>query len=291
MPIAIQLGNYTSEILHWGLFPPKYWRNYLHNHSFFEVCYAYQGRGIFRIENQEYTVTAGHLFIAKPGEPHEIISSVTDPLGIYFWQYTLIPQTSSELKQSLKAKQPHGLEGLIEQFRTASDYISKQVGMVPEALRLLTTEINTRQPGYQQQIQSLTTTILIDTARSVIGEEFEAMPLENFGAASVDKIIQYLQDNLHRPIRVRDVAAQFHLSERHISRIFKEATGTSILKYLVQLRISIAKQRLLDHSVPISEVGYSIGYRDPHHFSTLFRKHTEMTPTEFRSKNGTHHFS
>ena len=96
LPISIRLGSYTGEFLYWGYFPAEYWRNYWHLHSFFEVCYAFQGSGLFRIHSQEFPIAAGDLFIARPGEPHEIISSLTDPLGIYFWSYTLLPTARAE---------------------------------------------------------------------------------------------------------------------------------------------------------------------------------------------------
>jgi AraC-like DNA-binding protein len=77
------------------------------------------------------------------------------------------------------------------------------------------------------------------------------------------------------------------MSERHTSRIFRQSKGTSIQKYLIQLRLSIAQQRLIEQTQSISEIAYSLGYKNAQHFSTIFHKHTGMTPSAYRSKSGT----
>ncbi len=285
LPISVQLSSYTADFLYWGFFPAEVWRNYLHSHSYFEICYAHQGQGTYRICGQDLPVQKGDIFVAKPGEPHEIISSVDDPLGIYFWSYTLAPSQNTEQPQQ------QDIDQLIQFFGQTQSWIRQETTNIPLLLELMTNEIKSRSPGYTTKIHSMASSLLIDTARAMVDQTIQPFPLPESENETVDKILRYLQDNFHRPLQVRDVAAQLHMSERHTSRIFKETTGTSILKYLVQMRISIAKQRLLDQSLPISEIGYSIGYSDAHHFSTLFRKHTAMTPTEFRNKNGTHFFS
>ena len=290
LPITIRLGNYTGEFLYWGFFPPIYWRNYLHIHTFFEICYAYQGHGLFRICDQEFAIGPGTMFIAKPDEPHEIIANTDDPLGIYFWSYTLIPTRwlPTQEEQSLSTTHSQqGLDSLLHLFGKTANWVSDKLGSIPDIMRLLTIEITTRQPGYAQKIHHLASMLLIDTARSLVTADVASPPLETSTNEAVEKIVHYLNDNYDRPIQVRDVAAQLHLSERHTSRIFQQAMGMSIQKYLVRLRITIAKQRLLDHSLPIAEVATSIGYRDARHFATLFRNHTGMTPTAFRNGKGT----
>jgi len=283
LPLSINLGSYSGDFLYWGFFEPDYWRNYLHIHSFFEICYAYQGYGVFRICDVEERVTAGQLFVAKPGEPHEILSSHDDPLGIYFWSYTLLPVAGA----SVLDQEQRDLNRLLQAFGDSTSWVSDKTGSIAQTLELLTTEIIDLPLGYIQKLQSLTALLLIDTARAVIDEQLWSAPLPESGNELVEKIVRYLHDNYDRPIQIRDVAAQLHMSERHTSRIFQQAMGMSIQKYLVQFRIAIAKQRLLDQNRPIAEIAHALGYGDARHFSTLFRSHTGMTPTQFRSENGT----
>src|SRR5690348_4271286 len=76
LPLAPRLGSFRAEIIYWGhIGPQKYWRNYLHTHSFYEICYAYTGGGTFESLGKIYDISAGDVFIAKPCEPNEIIPS------------------------------------------------------------------------------------------------------------------------------------------------------------------------------------------------------------------------
>nr|MBA3710592.1 AraC family ligand binding domain-containing protein [Planctomycetota bacterium] len=84
-PVRVTLGSFTAEVLGWGFIGTKPWRNWLHSHTYYEICYAYAGRGRFRMLGVDHAVERGQVFVAKPGEEHEIISSRRDPLGIYFW--------------------------------------------------------------------------------------------------------------------------------------------------------------------------------------------------------------
>ncbi len=279
---SIRLGNYQSEMLGWGFFEPTWWRNYLHVHSFFEVCYAYAGRGLFRINEKDHVVNAGEVFVAKPGEPHEIISSEDHPLGIYFWSYTLTPALDS-YTESLPE------DDLVKAFFTSARPASSFPGL-QTVLSLLTEEIMLMRPGYQAVIRALLVKLLLDAARAVV--DLPAAPaLESpvsLAEQTAQKIARYLQDNYNRRVLLRDVAAQIHLSQRHTSRLFQDVMGMTILDYLTQLRLEIAAQRLLDRSLSVKAVALSSGFPDVHYFTALFRRHTGMTPSTFRQRGGTH---
>ena len=116
----------------------------------------------------------------------------------------------------------------------------------------------------------------------------EPVPSLKWGPKSVVQTAsRYLRDNYPRPIEVRDVAAQVHLSERHLSRLFVQQTGKSILEFLTDLRIEAASQLLLDGSLPIKQIARSVGYPDQHYFTTIFGKKVGLTPGVFRRRRGT----
>jgi AraC family L-rhamnose operon transcriptional activator RhaR len=157
-------------------------------------------------------------------------------------------------------------------------------------LELLTEEIARREPGYLAVIQALAEKLLLDTARAIapsLPDESVAPPARNAGQAAARTIQRYLQDNAPRPITLRDVAAQVHLSERQTARVFKRETGQTILEYLTHLRLEAAAQMLLRRDLPIKRIAAEVGYPDVHYFATLFRKHVGFTPGAFRDAGGT----
>ncbi len=280
VPLTLTLGGFSSDVLHWGFIANDWWRNYLHVHSFFEICYAFAGRGEFRICDEVYEVKAGDVFVAKPDEPHEIISHKKEPLEIYFWSYTLVPP-----------KRQTGfsdIDTLLYAFLKTKKCVQSDMIQMERTLELLTGEVVKREAGYSQVIQGLVTKLLLDTARAVTNVHVPLVQtLRPASDAAVNLIVRYLQDNYDRPLSIRDVVSQVHLSERHARRLFLEATGKSIKQYLTSLRLDIAKQRLLSEKVSVSDIAFAVGFSDVRHFSTIFRQSLGVTPSEFREKGGT----
>jgi AraC-like DNA-binding protein len=76
----------------------------------------------------------------------------------------------------------------------------------------------------------------------------------------------------------------FHMSARHLNRIFKEETGTTINQYQTEMRLTHARNLLRVSSVPISEIAHSLGFSSPARFSCFFQKHEKCSPSLFRKK-------
>jgi AraC family L-rhamnose operon transcriptional activator RhaR len=286
--VSVRLGRYAGEILSWGLIEPFWWRNWLHTHSFYEICYAYAGQGIFRVQGQAHPVRAGEVFIARPGEEHEIISSEQEPLGIYFWSYTLV--RGKPAAEASTAPGVQAIDRLLERFIESTIPVSTRVPGMRQTLELLTEEIVRQEPGCLSVIEALAGKLLLDTARAVVQSvagESVAPPVRNASEAVARTIQRYLQDNAARPITLRDVAAQVHLSERQAARVFKREIGQTVLQYLTHLRLQAAAQMLLRRDLPVKRIAAEVGYPDVHYFATLFRKHIGFTPGAFRDAGGT----
>jgi len=282
IPVRLQLGSFAAEIHSWGYIPPSQWRNWLHTHTFFEICYAYAGRGTFRMQGQSMRVSAGDVFIAKPGEEHEIIGDRTHPLGIYFWSHTLVPGAATE---------DAVIDPLLRDFLDSRSWVSRRVPGMRHTLELLTEEAVRREPGYQAVIAGLARKLILDTARAAVGaaRAGESMPVVGQSAetALIERARRYLQDNLARAISLRDVAAQTGLSERHFSRLFRRVTGHSPMEYLTERRMEKAGQLLLS-GMPIKQIAPKVGISDVRYFTTVFRQATGLPPALYRSQGGTH---
>lgn len=280
LKLKLQFEGFSSEILYWGYYNGEtWWRNYLHVHSFFEVCYVLKGEGVFRIHEQTFAVSKGDLFIARPNERHEIIASAKDPLGIHFWAYSLVPPNQTK---------NHDLSRLFSAFLESSTSLIHMQQETASILDSLTREVSQKDIGFAFIIEGLVKQLLIATARaSTQNLASSRLPERRHQDTVVETIDRYLRDNYSEPLRLREIAAQIHLSERHMSRLFKSATGKSIKHYATELKIDIAKQLLLDKSLSISDVAYATGYQDVRHFSTMFRQQTGSSPSQYRDQGGT----
>lgn len=100
----------------------------------------------------------------------------------------------------------------------------------------------------------------------------------------VSYCLQAIQDNYSDSnFNISNLADTLHLSLSYLSTVFKNATGQNISNYLSARRLERAQALLRDASIPIKDVCFSSGYDDPRYFAKFFKKHTCMTPSEFRN--------
>ena len=84
--------------------------------------------------------------------------------------------------------------------------------------------------------------------------------------------------------QVGDLARELGLSTRHLSRIFKQETGTSIAQHLQVERRNRAVELLKDSDLPVKVIAARLGYQSASHFSAVFRDATGWSPREFRRR-------
>ncbi|WP_054742769.1 response regulator transcription factor [Cellulosilyticum ruminicola] len=84
-------------------------------------------------------------------------------------------------------------------------------------------------------------------------------------------------------ISLNSVAEHVGISPSHFSSIFSQEVGQTFISYLTQIRMEKAKELLRCSNMKSFEIGFAIGYKDPHYFSYLFKKTQNCTPKEYRN--------
>ena len=98
------------------------------------------------------------------------------------------------------------------------------------------------------------------------------------------KAISLVNQKINYPLQVNDIADEIGITSRHLSRIFKEATGESPRKYFRKLRVNAARQMILYTNEKIGEIALSVGFSNASilrgHYIELF----SLSPEEERKK-------
>lgn len=95
---------------------------------------------------------------------------------------------------------------------------------------------------------------------------------------------EHLQHHFARGVSIADLGRRVGMSPRNLIRRFKEATGRLPGAYVQLLRIASAREMLERGGLAIQEVCRKIGYEDEAFFRALFKRHTGMTPAEYRER-------
>lgn len=92
-----------------------------------------------------------------------------------------------------------------------------------------------------------------------------------------------IADHLSKPVSASDCAKALSISTGHLSRLCRAATGLGAAAYIEQRRMQEACRLLAFTQLPVSEVGYRLGFQDPSYFSKRFRAARGQTPVQYRS--------
>ena len=90
------------------------------------------------------------------------------------------------------------------------------------------------------------------------------------------------EDYMSEDISLNTVAMDVGMSPSYFSSIFSKEMGKTFIEYLTEIRMEKAKEYLTCSSMKSSEIGYEVGYKDPHYFSYIFKKTQGCTPKEYR---------
>lgn len=97
-------------------------------------------------------------------------------------------------------------------------------------------------------------------------------------------IKDYLDLHFTDKIALEDLAHIFYINKFYLTRVFKEQFGVTINNYIIQLRITNAKQLLRFSDQTIDEIALECGYDDSNYFSRLFKKVEGLSPSEYRTR-------
>lgn len=105
------------------------------------------------------------------------------------------------------------------------------------------------------------------------------------GNSFVEQALLIIAENYNHPITINEIAEQVGCERRKLAYLFEKQMGISPIQYLTEYRLKQAKNLLHFTSHSISEIAELIGYNDIYYFSRVFKKHFDMSPTEYRHRN------
>ena len=93
----------------------------------------------------------------------------------------------------------------------------------------------------------------------------------------------FIDENLDKELKLKNIANKFNYNEQYIARLFKSLGSVSLHQYILNQRISQANYYLSETSLSIKEIAQKLGYHDSHNFMKIYKRETGLTPSEYRN--------
>jgi signal transduction histidine kinase/DNA-binding response OmpR family regulator/ligand-binding sensor domain-containing protein len=136
---------------------------------------------------------------------------------------------------------------------------------------------------------------LIDNVRRLRGKfsgvqeqegNVETMEVKGNNDALMERIMKSINENLsNTDFNVEMLTDDIGLSRAQLHRKMKEITGISTSEFIRNLRLEQAAKLIKEGKINVQQVAYSVGFNNQTHFSTVFKKHFGLSPTEYASKS------
>lgn len=233
----------------------------------FQLLYITNGNGVFTFGNnkQSELISEGKMFFLMPGVWHTY-----KPIENSGWNEYWI-----------------GFKGDIIQKIVAEGFFLNRapvfnIGLNERIIDLYLKAIeiaNEERAGFQQALSGIVMHILGLMYYRDKTRDFEDIDL----IKKINKSKIIMRENVYKNIYAEDIAKQLNISYSGFRRAFKELTGTSPSKYMLELKINEAKLLLSTTNQTIKEISYNLNFENPEYFPVFFKKRTGQTPGEYRN--------
>jgi AraC family transcriptional regulator len=112
-------------------------------------------------------------------------------------------------------------------------------------------------------------------------------PKRPYGGLPREKLVralEYIQDRLNADLTVSGIAQVAEMSADHFTKLFKESTGQSPYRYVIEARVRKAKELLTTGKFSISEAAHQVGFVDQSHLTRHFKKVFGLPPKALLSR-------
>ena len=249
----------------------------VHWHDEFEIIYVKSGLLTVSISGESYIGKAGDAFVVSPGNLH-LMGSQTGTVDYFTFLFPLKYisfRTDDMLDDKLLEPLNSGHLMICPRVKDTAKELCEQLIEIyeekkDESVSKITTQVRTKIILLQFILEMWKKGFVIEndtSGRNIVEKE----------------MVSYIQQNFTGKISLKEFGEQFHLSEKYISRYFKEHFHITLSQYITYLRLENAKQLLQDTDLSVTETAMQSGYQNVSYFIRSFKKTYGISPLKYRN--------
>jgi len=242
-----------------------------HDHPVcFEICLIRKGSVDWWTEDQTYVVNDRNVYISYPGEMHGTVGTVLQPCDLYWFQ---LRWTRREPPSFLTAREGAAL------YRKLHDLPSR-VFRVSDRVVDLFEQLLEEHRDQREESPIVCHGIVVQLLALLI--------IEGCGGAktvssAVGRAMQWMREHSDDEYSLADVADTAGLSVSRLQARFRSEAGCALGEFRARLRLSKARRLLSTTGLSVTDIAMQLGFSTSQYFATMFRKHSGMSPREYRA--------
>ncbi len=234
--------------------------------NFHKICWIEAGSGVLQYTDKEVPFSQGDILFIAPNVKHRFIDNKGMPstLSMVCYDESKIPAQFLQLHNSL-----------INSAKSLTLFDPWRRTYLHEHFKKNMIEQSRKSTGYEELITAGFVQLLVFLLRAT-----EQKQSSSSNEKLIEGLTDYLRANFIKDNAIEDLAAMCRMSSRSLSRHFKDYTGTTIVKFITELRINYACERL-NETRQISFSAFDAGFNDLSFFYRVFKKYIGMTPKSY----------
>lgn len=242
----------------------RYTESTQHHHPHYEIYYMKDGGCRYNIDDRSFDIESGDLVFIPKGIIHRVNYATTSHSRL------LINFTEDYIPADVMEKWPDGR--FLFRSREIARYAEDILNKIEQEYAL--------NDEYTKSVLKCHTAELLYLMLRHPG----SLEAATTGNELVDSIVKYVKQNYTTEIKLSSVAKMKSVSQEHLSRIFKNATGFGFNEYVTLLRLRKADELIRTQpGMSISEIAYECGFNDGNYFSYKYKKMYGFSPMKARN--------
>ncbi len=254
-----------------------------HQDSGIEICYGMKGKFHWQVEEKKFELNPGEVSVTCPWQRHGGQEGVMN-LGQLQWLILKPRQFSSGGRLVLGSWSYLDKKNEVQLGKQLARNVQPLLGNLPEVGRLfseLYREVTEEPLGYSRRVNMLLADLLL-----IIGRRLQKPAGKNVGIPEQYlNVFNRISADPGHPWTNRELAALAGLKVTAFNEGVKRYTGMSPREFLIRLRLQQAKKLLVRKELSITAIAFDTGFASSQHFANTFKRHTGVTPVNFRKKN------
>lgn len=242
----------------------------LHFHDYYEFLLPLTSPGNIFVNDQVYPLERGTLYLIGENTLHRTMATGSHA------RYIL--HIGRKALSDLSTPQTDFIQLTRDTFRRAT-MDSEHMTEIIELFQAL--ERNKNDGNFGSDVhQTIALLNLLLKIAPMLNASTAGESIRNKDFLRVAPILDYIRDNLSEQLTLDQIAGKFFISKHYLCRIFKSATGFSVMEYIIYSRILKARQ-LLQEGVSVQQAGELSGFSDNSHFIRTFGHLTGTSPGRY----------